>query len=280
MLTDCGLWAIAPGWERRILDAMSPDTGREAEVTAAAGRATADYTKVGASAVIPVKGVLTKHFSMFTLFFGGTAYSGIGRALAAVVNDDEVESVTLQIDSPGGSVDGLPELGQAIQTAREHKPVNAFVDGLAASAAYYLASNAETVTAAHELNEVGSIGVRMLAYDFSRAFEDDGIRPVVIDTGVHKSAGAMGTEITEEQAAVWQAAVNRWMDHFVEVVAKGRSMPQESVRAAGDGRMFYAEDAARMGLIDGVAGSSAQPARRQGMRTDTAKVRQRLRGVR
>lgn len=273
MLVDCGLWAIAAGWERVIAE----DAEKLQLDALDAARVAPAYSKAGASATIPVRGVLTKRYSMFTAIFGGTAYSDIGKALEQSVTDPEVETIVLDIDSPGGSVDGLPELGEAIQTARQHKPVVAQVNGIAASAAYYIAANAESISAVNPLNEVGSIGVRMLVYDYSKAFEDEGIKPVVIDTGAHKSAGAIGTVVTEEQIAVWQAQVDRWMDHFVETVANGRRMPQESVRAAGDGRMFYAEDAARMGLIDGIGAPSAQPSQRIGRRTDTARARQRLR---
>lgn len=288
MLVSTKLWAIAAGSEQIIFDYfrnthaanLAITDGILAAVSADSGRGGARFAKSGPLARLPVRGILTKNYTLLSALTGGTPYSHIGQGLAAAVADQDVESIVLDIDSPGGAVDGLPELGEAIRAARKSKPVTAEVNGAAMSAAYYIAANADKIYASHALDQVGSIGVKMVEYDYSKEFEAKGVRPVVIDSGVHKSAGEPGTVITDEQAAVWREAVDKWMDHFVATVATGRNLPESAVRAAGDGRMIFADDAARLGLIDGVQSRQGQQPQRAGRRTDTAKARQRLRGLR
>lgn len=81
-------------------------------------------------------------------------------AVDAAALDPEIASVLLVIDTPGGSVDGIAEVaGTAIYAARQIKPVRAQVDGMMASAGFYVGSQAETI-AAHRMDLIGSVVTR------------------------------------------------------------------------------------------------------------------------
>lgn len=207
----------------------------------------------GGVMTIPVRGVLTKNRTIFQSVLGGISTREIMEAVQVAANDRAVKAIVLDVESPGGNTEGLGEAADAIFQARRQKPVLALVDGFAASAAYYLASQANAIFVRHSQDMVGSIGTRLLLLDASKMFEDAGLEVVVIDTGEFKSAGALGTKITDSQREYFREIVNAHFSDFVMAVQRGRNMSREDVLKAADGRMFLAERARGLGLIDGVA---------------------------
>lgn len=203
--------------------------------------------------MIPVQGPMIRTGSgLLAALLGIVGTDDIRRAVQAAERRDDVREIVLRINSPGGSVDGLSELSDAVLQARQTKRVTAQVEGMAASAAYQVASQATRIVAGR-MDMVGSIGVRLMLMDMSRMAANEGIRPVVIDTGEFKSAGAPGTEITERQQADFQRIVDQHFADFVGAVARGRGMTETQVRELADGRMFIAEnEAVSNGLVDAI----------------------------
>jgi len=234
------------GWIARV-SVQIPTSGPAAD----AEKSELPLQVVNGVAVIPVMGVLEKRPNWISDFFGDTTYFAVGRAIQAAAADREVEKILLRIDSPGGTVDGLSDLGDTIRQVREKKPVIAQVEGLAASAAYYLASQATKIYASRT-DLIGSIGTYMAVYDWSAMFAKEGVKPVVITSGKHKAAGFPGTEITDEQKAEFQRIVDFYFEDFLTAVSRGRGVAKSVVKAAADGRVFPAEEAKSMGLIDGI----------------------------
>jgi len=109
-------------------------------------------------AVINLTGVITPKPSLFTMFFGGTALTNFTADLAAAVNNPKVAGIVINVDSPGGMTDLVPETAAQIRAARDIKPVVAVANTVAASAAYWLAAQASEVVVASS-GLVGSIGV-------------------------------------------------------------------------------------------------------------------------
>ena len=100
---------------------------------------------------------------------------------------------------------------------------------------------------------VGSIGVRALLMDFTKMFENEGVKAIPVDTGEFKSLGVAGLPITEKQIAHVQLLVDQNFKQFIDAVVRGRpTMNEEQVRAVADGRMFMANDALKAGMIDGI----------------------------
>lgn len=201
-------------------------------------------------AVISIMGIMVRSAGPIARLFGLVGTDSLRLALEAALDDDDVDQVLLRMDSPGGSISGLSELADVINSAK--KPVTVQVEGVAASAAYYVASQADRIMVGRT-DLVGSIGIRMLLYDFHRAFEKDGVEAVPIDTGEFKSAAARGTEITKNQRADFQRLIDFYFEDFVSMVARGRKMDDSNVRQIADGRMFSPAEAVGFGLIDGVA---------------------------
>lgn len=207
----------------------------------------------GSTATIPIRGVMTKNPGFFTRFFGGTSTRMVQKAVEIAAADKGVDTVIMPVDSPGGSVDGLAELGDAVFKARESVTVIGQVEGLCASAAYYPISQADKVFAGR-MDMIGSIGTRLVLFDESKAFEEAGIETVVIDTGAFKSIGEPGTEVTDEQKAELQKTVNLFFADFKAVIARGRGRRLSAARLdeVADGRVFLADEAKALGLIDGI----------------------------
>ena len=209
--------------------------------------------RYGGLAVIPVSGAMMKRGLSFFGMRISTSTRDVQQALAAAVADERVDQIMLLIDSPGGSVDGTVELADAVYAARQSKPIIAQVDGMAASAAYWVASQANTIVASRSAL-VGSIGVFTILYDDSRAFENAGIEAIPITTGEFKVIGAPGVEITEAQAADYQRTVDQYFGDFLDAIRRGRpQMSDDEILNAADGRVFKADsEALGMKLIDAV----------------------------
>ena len=202
--------------------------------------------KIGATAIIPIRGVIDREYS-----WSGSPPDEIAANIYEALNDAEVARIVLHIDSPGGSISGLTQVADMIFAARQVKPIVAQVDGMAASAAYWLASQASKIYLGR-LDQVGSIGVRAMLYDYSALYEKEGVKPVLIDTGIHKSTGVEGMPITDEQIDEIRAQVNQVFAEFLSAVGRGRNMDISKVKAVADGRMFMGEKALAAGLADGI----------------------------
>jgi len=140
-----------------------------------------------------------------------------------------------------------------VKAATSKKHVWAFVEDTCASAAYWVASQASRIVANNSTAGIGSIGTFMALYDVSGAAAMQGIKAVVIRSGKLKGAGFPGTEVTEEQKAVWQDLVDKTQQQFTAGVAAGRNIDVNEVESLAEGRMWLAEDAKQLRLIDEIS---------------------------
>lgn len=109
-------------------------------------------------AVVPLRGLLTHGSALYESWFGWATYSGIEDTADQLASDGDVTAVVLDVNSPGGMVTGCAAAAEAIARLRAVKPVHALVNPLASSAAYWIASQATTITMTPG-SMVGSIGV-------------------------------------------------------------------------------------------------------------------------
>lgn len=234
----------------------------------------------GGVATIPIGGVMLKRSGWFSALFGMASTVAIRAAIRAAVADPDVGAIMLLIDSPGGVADGLVELADEIHEAKLVKPVVAQVDGVAASAAYFAASQASAIYA-HPMDTIGCIGTRILFFDEHKAFENEGVEAVAIDTAPKerpfKSMGAPGTEITKQHRAEIQRMIDELGASFKAAVVRGREpMTASDVDAVADGRVWHAGDALRLGLIDGIQTTERTIASLRGQVADRAAGRDRM----
>lgn len=208
------------------------------------------YTEVreDGTAVVQIRGTMMKHASSFS---AGTSTVRLRRDLRALADDPLVKSVVLHIESGGGTAAGTMELGNEVRRLSESKKVVAHIEDIGASAAYWVASQADEVFA-NQMAKVGSIGTYITVADYSKMAEQKGIKVHVLSTGDFKGAMTPGTEITEEHLSEVQDMVNKINMHFLTAVKNGRGMSAEAVDAVADGRVWMAVDALALGLLDGV----------------------------
>ena len=209
----------------------------------------------GDIAVIPIYGVITQRGNMVDDVSGPGMVSTqiITQMLRQAVADDAVSQILLDIDSPGGSVYGVSELSDVILSARAQKPVVAIANSLAASAAYWVGSQASEfyVTAG---GEVGSIGVWQAHQDYSKAMDDAGVKTTLISAGKFKVEGNPYAPLDEEAQGFMQSRVDDYYAAFTKAVAKGRGVPISQVRdGMGQGRVLGADAALASSMVDGIA---------------------------
>jgi signal peptide peptidase SppA len=231
-------WAIQLHYLRAIAaraEATSPDVW----AARGAGRASGDVT------IIPVMGLLTQRGG-----YWGMSSTAIGQRFQDAMADGS-KAVVLEVDSPGGEVYGVDELASTIRAARGGKPVVAVANSVAASAAYYIASQADEVLVTPS-GEVGSIGVYAVHEDWSRALDEYGVTVTLVSAGEGKTTGNMFEPLSEGARAEMQASVDRYYGMFASAVAKGRRVPVEQIRSEWKAKMYGAKDAVAVGLADGV----------------------------
>jgi ClpP class serine protease len=279
-------WAIMPEYleaieaiatralDADVLERIASD-GHEARLAAAREAVAATGTPLqgarmsttvrNGSAVVPMVGVISPRANLAQASTGGTDLASIMHDLRVAWASADVERVVMVVDSPGGVVSGLGEAAEIMRAAP--KPMTAFVTGIGASAAYWLASQAAEIVMDRSA-AVGSIGViasmsRQEAPDQSgrRAFE-------VVSTGAPLKRPDPSTE--EGRAAILRQvdAIERV---FVADVAAGRKVSEAQVRADfGQGAMvdaFLAVGAGmadRIGTLEGVLGKDSDKRRNYG----------------
>jgi signal peptide peptidase SppA len=206
---------------------------------------------------ISVSGTLMKTVPAWMAWYGidATSYQDVARALDDAEADPNVTAIMLDIDSPGGQAAGIHAMADRI--AATQKPVYAHIDTLGASAAYWMASQADQITAGRG-SQIGSIGAYTVRVDLSRMAENDGIIVHLVSSGVHKGSGYPGTAISKEQLAEVQASIDALAKEFVIDVAGGRGRTANDIQPSADGRIFSAADAQARGLIDRITSDPAK----------------------
>ena len=206
-------------------------------------------------AVLPLYGVVTQRGNMVDDISGpgSTSTQQFTSVLRQMLADDTVGQILIDIDSPGGSVYGVAELASEIVKARAQKPVIAVANSLAASAAYWIGCSASEFYVTPG-GEVGSIGVWQAHFDYSKALEEEGVKPTLISAGKFKVEGNPYVPLDEQAQAFMQSRVDDYYNAFIEAVALGRGVSVSYVRSGmGEGRVLGADAALAAGMVDGIA---------------------------
>jgi signal peptide peptidase SppA len=205
-----------------------------------------------AVAVIPVIGTLTQRVQPIGSLSVTRSMEDVVAEVEEAAADDAIGAITLEVDSPGGEVFGVPEAWQAIREARNLKPVVTSVNSEASSAAYYLASAADEIWLTPS-GIVGSVGVYMLHVDASKAIKKMGEawEFVVAKDSPFKLEGSPTGPLSKEDREAFQAHVDRYMAMFVRDLARGRGVSRNVVRERfGRGRVLGADAARQAGMVD------------------------------
>lgn len=206
----------------------------------------------GRVAVVPVRGVIARYADQINgaCQDAGRSAELLQRDLLAMEANPEIDQIVLRIDSPGGTVAGTAETADVIRNLS--KPVIAFVDGMAASAAYWLASQADQIVMGSVTSEVGSIGVITAAVDDSGAQDREGVKINVFRSAPLKAPGAYGERLNPDQVASIQRDLADFHSVFASAVAGGRGLDEKQTEAATTGETWRPTAAIAMGLADSV----------------------------
>lgn len=207
----------------------------------------------GSTAVIPLHGVIAQRANVMTEVSGGTSTERFGATFREFLADPKVSGIVIDIDSPGGSVFGISELASEIRKARGRKPIVAVANSMAASAAYWIGSQAdELVVTPGAL--VGSIGVISVHTDVSRAEDMNGYKTTLVTAGKYKAEGNEFEPLGDEARAEIQSRVDAYYGMFVKDVATGRNVsPKTVTESYGQGRVVTADRAVQLGMANRVA---------------------------
>ena len=165
--------------------------------------------------------------------------------------DDRVRALIVRINSPGGTITASDVLYHELLAFKERRkvPVIAAIMDVGASGGYYAALAADTIVA-NPTTVTGSIGVVMVTVNARGLLEKIGVAPLAIKSGPMKDAGSPFRALTEPERAVFQSIIDEMYGRFVGLIVKARKLPEDRVRAAADGRVYTAEQALRLGLVD------------------------------
>ena len=203
--------------------------------------------------IIPIFGMLAQKMNMFMEISGGTSTEMTGNMIDALVEDESIKAIILDIDSGGGEVAGVEALSDKIFQARETKPIIAVANSFAASGAYWIASAATEVVAAPG-SIIGSIGVYMMHREESEKLSSEGIKYTIIKAGENKAETNPVEPLTDTAKANLQSLVDSAYGAFTASLARNRNTSVAKVlKSFGQGTVFHPEQAQERNMIDRVA---------------------------
>lgn len=197
-------------------------------------------------AIIPITGTMFKYDSWYS-----EGMDSVADRLLIADNTANITATILLINSPGGSVHSLIRLEDALR--RRRKPCVALVDGMCASAALYVASLCDKIFSINPMCEIGSIGTYIQILDFSQAYKKEGIKIIDIypPESSHKNREYREALNGNTQPMI-QNSLTPWALHFQNLIKKNRPHIDTSAEGILQGALFYAQDALKYKLIDGI----------------------------
>lgn len=183
-----------------------------------------------------------------------TSAEDVSWTLEGATNDSKIKAIVFEIDSSGGSPYAAEEIAASMKTVG--KPTIAWVRENADSAAYWIASAADTIIAG-ENSEVGSIGVTSSYVDNSKQNAKDGLTYNQLTTGKYKDMGTPDRALTADDRSLMLRDLNIILQNFIREVSVNRHLSTEKVTALADGSTMLGRQALHNGLIDQI-GTKAQ----------------------
>jgi len=207
---------------------------------------------VGTVAIIKVGGVICHRGSFWSVFFGHSSVELIKEAIDFYLGRDDIKSIVLDVDSPGGTVDGVEELSNHIFESRGIKKIIGVANSMAASAGYWIISSCDEVIVSSKTSTVGSIGVLVVHADFSEMLKDEGVNLTQITSNKRKALTPSHKPLSDEGRKELERQVNTIFDVFVGNVARNRDLDEETIKEDLEGILLFGEESVSQGLADKV----------------------------
>ena len=213
-------------------------------------------------AIINLNGIIESRSNESFSFSQQNDANSFLKAIKLAQNDNQVKGVVLKINTPGGTVGMSQNIYDAIIRLRKIKPVVVFMEDVAASGGYYIASAADRIIA-QSGTITGSIGVIFSTVDAHQLLQSKLlIEPNVIKSGKYKDIGSQLKKMTDDEKQLLQNIVNDSYNQFIRAIINGRierndnySVPSmqldmETLSKYADGRIFTGSQAKTFGFID------------------------------
>jgi signal peptide peptidase SppA len=200
-------------------------------------------------AIVQIFGAMVQRADALDALSGMTGYNDISARMDAAGRDPSVKGIIMEMDSPGGEVEGV--IDAATRIAEIGKPVWAHANGIALSGGYWLAATADRILAS-PTGLLGSIGVLIMHADRSQIIARSGVVYTPIFAGKMKAMGRPDQPLSEEHRSWAQERVDEVYTLFVDHVAGNRGISAQQVRDT-EAEIYGAPRAVELGLADGVA---------------------------
>jgi signal peptide peptidase SppA len=239
-------WAITETAMQTILSVAARENESPEAVASKLGRElqnTYNATERDGVAILPVTGPLFRYANIFTSISGATSYELIAKDFRIALDNPQIKAIILDIDSPGGEVNGVSELSSMIHEARGKKPIIAYASGDAASGAYWIASAADEIVVS-ETSALGSIGVVGM---YRADDENNKTIEIVSSQSPHKRL-----DVSSDEGRIrLQARIDSMADVFINAIARHRNIdPQIILSDYGGGDVMIGQNAVLAGLAD------------------------------
>jgi signal peptide peptidase SppA len=216
------------------------------------------YTVESRVARVPVDGTLVHKLGGVSPWSGMVGYDCLDKVIGDAQANKEVGAVLLDIDSPGGEVAGCFDFCRklkAMGASNGGKPIVAFANEMACSAAYAIAASCDAVMTT-QTGMVGSIGVWTMLVDMTKGLDKNGISARIIRAGDRKARGGPYEKADAETVGKLESWVDETWQIFAELVAEGRPLSKQAVLSL-EGDWFTGSDALDLGLVDAVDSAEA-----------------------
>ena len=217
-----------------------------------------------------ISGVLSEEGQSPTVVIGAppprvTLLVRFREELKKAEDDTAVKALVVRINSPGGTVTASDIMFNELDMfkRRVRIPVIAVMMDVAASGGYYVALAADTIVA-HPTSVTGSIGVIMVTLNAEGLMQKLGLAAAAIKSGERKDMGSPFRALTDEERKIFQSVIDGLHGQFVGKLVESRKLPPETAKTLADGRVYTAQQALELKLIDriGYMDDALQIARR------------------
>lgn len=173
------------------------------------------------------------------------------RQLRKYQKKSSIKAILIRVNSPGGTVAPAQEMYREIGKIKKKKPVVVSMETVAASAAYYVSSNANRIVCSQG-TITGSIGVIMMLPEIHKVIEKIGVNVNIIKAGKYKDLGTGVRPLSDDERNILESFAAEIHEQFISDVAEGRKgkIEKDKLREIADGRFFTGEKAKEMGLVD------------------------------
>ena len=209
----------------------------------------ASMFSLGRIMILPINGLMTKYNQ-----WDSVGMDNIAGLIAEGLENPNIDKIILLFNTYGGSVQSWVRIEEVLTHRLQYnKPVIAAIDGICASAGVYVAVHCDKIYALHTTNRIGSIGVMVQYVDTRKAEQDAGIQTITVYPPESKYKNKAEQDALDgDTKMLIEEQLTPLALHFQNEVRRYRPQLDESVEGLLEGKMFFAEDARRAGLIDGI----------------------------